>query len=58
MAEFLDSDAMDANKDTCYDLIANVSHSGEPGILLTASCSRDLVSDEKCSEFDNHFNFY
>lgn len=31
MAEFLDSDAMDANKDTCYDLIANVSHSGEPG---------------------------
>lgn len=34
MAEFLDSDPeiQDAHPDTCYDLIANISHDGEPGI--------------------------
>ena len=33
MAEFLSSDPkiQDSQKDTTYDLIANISHDGEPG---------------------------
>ena len=36
MREFLSSDeeVIANNKDTCYDLIANISHDGEPGIVL------------------------
>jgi len=31
MAEFLDVESHDAHPNTCYDLVANISHDGEPG---------------------------
>ena len=45
MAEFLanDDEVVDAHKHTMYDLVANICHDGQPGLLQSNGCLDDVI---------------